>query len=562
MMTQNISAQLRQYINEEASRQASAFLGENKHNMEAAIAQIIAVCLGGLTAKVRNKKEANSLFNLLNLESSNGNILNNVPRLFGGGYATHSLINNGQSLMRFVFDENTGDLAELIASTSSVNRLSARSLFNMVMPIAIGFLSRKKRNENFDVDELTRLLQGQKEYIKDDLPTGFYKLINHNFTQNEDKDEDETETEKLSLEEKERLVDEKIAEEQRKAASYYETREDDIDAKPEAAEEEPVLAGGEMDRASSGGGSNWWKYVLPLLIIFLFIPLLLPFMKKNDSYNGTIQNGTSANQQAENFSEKNEKEALKILPKKDKTEGKEDETSSPDTIHKELHNETQKAENPSDLNKKKSTTVIVTKETASMKKKESPAKQDIADNKKSEQAERVETFTYGNPLEYKTENKKEEETKGTQQQAAATKQDSKVETTANVTGQKSFTFSDRSPEGQLASLLSGQSLAKANFVLDKVRFQDNSTNMDANSNQQLNNIADVLKAYPNSQLQIKGYSGLNGNPNNIRSQAENIANNVKSYLVQQGVPPGRLSSYGLASNAPQTKVEIVVTKRN
>jgi outer membrane protein OmpA-like peptidoglycan-associated protein len=59
-----------------------------------------------------------------------------------------------------------------------------------------------------------------------------------------------------------------------------------------------------------------------------------------------------------------------------------------------------------------------------------------------------------------------------------------------------------------------------------------------------------MKAHPEWHITIEGYTDNRGLPEKNRALSANRAGAVKSYLVQHGVPEGRLTATGRGQDSP------------
>jgi outer membrane protein OmpA-like peptidoglycan-associated protein len=92
--------------------------------------------------------------------------------------------------------------------------------------------------------------------------------------------------------------------------------------------------------------------------------------------------------------------------------------------------------------------------------------------------------------------------------------------------------------------------APKNFVFDNLNFQTGSTQLTADSTQTVNNLAQVLKAYPNAQIQLSGYTDNTGSADANQALSLDRANAIKAMLVNQGVAAGRISAQGFGQDRP------------
>ena len=89
-----------------------------------------------------------------------------------------------------------------------------------------------------------------------------------------------------------------------------------------------------------------------------------------------------------------------------------------------------------------------------------------------------------------------------------------------------------------------------NFVFDHLNFQTASTQLTPESVGTVNDLAQVLKAYPNAQVQLVGHTDSTGTAETNQSLSLDRANAVKSLRVAQGVAADRVSTTGSGQDRP------------
>jgi outer membrane protein OmpA-like peptidoglycan-associated protein len=89
-----------------------------------------------------------------------------------------------------------------------------------------------------------------------------------------------------------------------------------------------------------------------------------------------------------------------------------------------------------------------------------------------------------------------------------------------------------------------------NFVFDHLNFQTASTQLTPESVPTVNDLAQVLKAYPNAQVQLVGHTDNTGTADTNQTLSLDRANAVKSLLVAQGVSADRISTTGSGQDRP------------
>ena len=89
-----------------------------------------------------------------------------------------------------------------------------------------------------------------------------------------------------------------------------------------------------------------------------------------------------------------------------------------------------------------------------------------------------------------------------------------------------------------------------NFVFDHLNFQTASTQLTPESVGTVNDLAQVLKAYPNAQVQLVGHTDSTGTAETNQTLSLDRANAVKSLLTTQGVAADRISTAGSGQDRP------------
>jgi K(+)-stimulated pyrophosphate-energized sodium pump len=101
-------------------------------------------------------------------------------------------------------------------------------------------------------------------------------------------------------------------------------------------------------------------------------------------------------------------------------------------------------------------------------------------------------------------------------------------------------------ESQLLGVIEGTNPAGRTTWLDfdRLTFDSGSSVLRVNSSEQLDNVAAILKAYPNVKLLLTGYTDSVGNPATNMALSRARAEAVKNELVFRGIAPDRLTTKG------------------
>jgi OmpA-OmpF porin, OOP family len=88
------------------------------------------------------------------------------------------------------------------------------------------------------------------------------------------------------------------------------------------------------------------------------------------------------------------------------------------------------------------------------------------------------------------------------------------------------------------------------FDFDRLLFDSGSATLQPQSQEQLQNIAAILKAYPNVHMRIGGYTDNTGSADQNLKLSTDRANNVMAELVRLGITQDRLDAKGYGEDHP------------
>lgn len=88
------------------------------------------------------------------------------------------------------------------------------------------------------------------------------------------------------------------------------------------------------------------------------------------------------------------------------------------------------------------------------------------------------------------------------------------------------------------------------FDFDRLLFETGSATLKPESQEQLKNIAEILKAYPDVNIKLGGYTDNTGNANSNLKLSGDRAASVKGELVKLGIADARLESEGYGQEHP------------
>jgi outer membrane protein OmpA-like peptidoglycan-associated protein len=88
------------------------------------------------------------------------------------------------------------------------------------------------------------------------------------------------------------------------------------------------------------------------------------------------------------------------------------------------------------------------------------------------------------------------------------------------------------------------------FDFDRLLFDTGSATLQPASDEQLHNIAEILKAYPTVKIRIGGYTDNTGDAGANVKLSQDRANNVMAALTEMGVDPARMTAKGYGEDHP------------
>ena len=104
---------------------------------------------------------------------------------------------------------------------------------------------------------------------------------------------------------------------------------------------------------------------------------------------------------------------------------------------------------------------------------------------------------------------------------------------------------------RLLGIIDGSSTVSQNSWLDfdRLLFDTGSSTLRADSSEQIDNVAAILKAYPNATLKLAGYTDNVGSAQQNLELSHARAESVKAALVARGIAPDRLSTEGFGEQS-------------
>jgi len=88
------------------------------------------------------------------------------------------------------------------------------------------------------------------------------------------------------------------------------------------------------------------------------------------------------------------------------------------------------------------------------------------------------------------------------------------------------------------------------FNFDRINFNTGSSTLSDQSSEQVGNISDILKAFPNVTLKIGGYTDNTGSSEGNKNLSQKRADSVKAAIVAAGIDTARIVTEGYGDAHP------------
>ncbi|MCU0314974.1 MAG: OmpA family protein [Fimbriimonadaceae bacterium] len=128
------------------------------------------------------------------------------------------------------------------------------------------------------------------------------------------------------------------------------------------------------------------------------------------------------------------------------------------------------------------------------------------------------------------------------------------ETNADLPGGANITFNANGIEGQLIAFIRDENKPVDRttwFTFDSLEFESGRATIRPSSQKQLENIATILRAFPDVKLKIGGYTDNTGNAETNQKLSTDRANATRDALITLGIDGTRLEAEGYGPQFPK-----------
>ncbi|ESS73758.1 putative K(+)-stimulated pyrophosphate-energized sodium pump [Methyloglobulus morosus KoM1] len=177
-MSNNLLESLKQHLSGDVVSNLAAFIGESPANTASALNTALPTVLAGLVGQGTDSNSIGNLFKLLSEGNHDGGVLSNLGALSRGGDETAKLVSEGRHLLTSLFGDNSDAITDLIANANGIGKKATGSLLGFITPLVLGMVGKNlKIGGTNSASGLASLLSDQSGFLKDAIPAGLSSLL-------------------------------------------------------------------------------------------------------------------------------------------------------------------------------------------------------------------------------------------------------------------------------------------------------------------------------------------------------------------------------------------------
>ena len=145
-------------------------LGADPAATEKAIPAALATLMGALARNTDRSDGAEALFGAL-ARDHDGSVLNDLD-----GFLSKAGSSGGEAILGHVLGGRRGDVESRLSQTTGLDGTSASQLLAMLAPLVLGALGKAQREGGLGARDLSAMLGGERQRIREKAPQGFDML--------------------------------------------------------------------------------------------------------------------------------------------------------------------------------------------------------------------------------------------------------------------------------------------------------------------------------------------------------------------------------------------------
>ena len=171
---------VKDYLTPDVMKQISSVAGETPENTKRAMESIVPTLLSGAAKLAESPGGDNQLINLINKQTSDGNILNNLGDQLSGGNATQRFMSSGGNIIKALFGGKLNSVIDTLASSVGIKGSAISSLLSIAAPLVLGVLGKERSARGLGATGVASLLAGEKSFLSQMIPAGLGSVLGWN----------------------------------------------------------------------------------------------------------------------------------------------------------------------------------------------------------------------------------------------------------------------------------------------------------------------------------------------------------------------------------------------
>jgi hypothetical protein len=176
-MALNLIELVSQRFDDSALHQLSRTLGEDPAHTKTALDGAVPTVLSGLINLTATREGTGKLLSSLQSFKQEEQVLANLGDFLNGSDGHQSMLRAGQRLLNSLFGDRLDGLVDSLSRLSGMSRQSAGALISTVAPIVTSVLGKQQDDLALDEAGLSKLLNDQKDFVKQSMPAGLSDAI-------------------------------------------------------------------------------------------------------------------------------------------------------------------------------------------------------------------------------------------------------------------------------------------------------------------------------------------------------------------------------------------------
>jgi OmpA-OmpF porin, OOP family len=161
----------------ETLERLSSQLGESRGATERAIAQVLPMSLGSISAQARSEQGSKDLLGSIRRGTAPELDVAEVARVIDDPAETQRIAQSGSGFTSKLLGDKFDALLDIATRQSGVSRPSATTLFGIAAPLVLGVIGKRARARNLDAHGLSSLLAEEAQNVSGALPASFGNLF-------------------------------------------------------------------------------------------------------------------------------------------------------------------------------------------------------------------------------------------------------------------------------------------------------------------------------------------------------------------------------------------------